>query len=103
MSEKVDSFRERAQPQVGRVHDPIKDTMSARISSDHTFGVLVKPDEYGAGDLIHNRAARNYVCEKDKERGLIASIRHRLKNASYHNLPDLNAAFLHYDNVSFLT
>ncbi|XP_065052077.1 EF-hand domain-containing family member B-like [Rhopilema esculentum] len=100
VSERVDNFRERTQPQVGTVHDPIKETMLARVPSDHTFGVLVKPDEYGAGDLIHNRAAGRFLRGKDKERGVLAAIRQHLKKANYHNFHDLNAAFKFYDKDS---
>ena len=100
MSQRVDNFRERTQAQVGKVHDPIKDTMNARIPSHHTFGILGKPDEYGAGDLIHNRAAGHFLCGKDKERGVLASVRHHLKKANYHNFHDLTAAFKFYDKVT---
>ena len=75
--------------------------MLARVPSDHTFGVLVKPDEYGAGDLIHNRAAGRFLRGKDKERGVLAAIRQHLKKANYHNFHDLNAAFKFYDKVKF--
>jgi len=97
VSQRVDNFRERTQPQVGKVHDPIKDTLYARIPQDHTFGILIEPDEYGAGDLIHNRAAGHFLRGKDQERGILASIRHHLKKANYHNFHDLTEAFRFYD------
>ena len=99
VSQRVDSFRERTQPQIGKVHDPIVDTMTARIPNDHTFGIVIKPDEYGAGDLIHNRTAGNFLRGKDQERGILASVRHHLKKANYHNFDDLTAAFRFYDKV----
>ncbi|KAK3754621.1 hypothetical protein QZH41_020542 [Actinostola sp. cb2023] len=95
VSKRVDNFRERTQPQLGQAHDPIKDTLN--VGPDYVFGVLVKPDEYGAGDLIHMRMSSDYLRGKERERGIIAAIRQHLKKANYHNFNDLQAAFAHYD------
>lgn len=95
VSKRVDDFRERTQPQLGQVHDPIKDTL--RVPPDHAFGVMIKPDEYGAGDLIHMRVPGNYLRGRDRERGVLAAVRHHLKKANYHNFHDLKAAFGYYD------
>lgn len=95
VSKRVDDFRERTQPQLGTVHDPIKDTL--KVAPDHTFGILVKPDEYGAGDLLHMRTSGSYLRGKDRQRGVMAAIRQHLKKANYHNFHDLLAAFKHYD------
>ena len=97
VAKRVDDFRERTQPQLGQVHDPIKDTM--RVPPDHTFGILIRPDEYGAGDLMHGRVPGSYLRGKDRERGLLAAVRQQLKKANYHNFNDLEAAFMHYDKV----
>lgn len=97
VSKRVDDFRERTQPQLGQVHDPIKDTL--RVQPDHAFGVMIKPDEYGAGDLIHMRVPGNYLRGRDRERGVLAAVRHHLKKANYHNFHDLKAAFGYYDKV----
>ena len=97
VSKRVDNFRERTQPQLGQAHDPIKDTLN--VGPDYVFGVLVKPDEYGAGDLIHMRMSSDYLRGKERERGIIAAIRQHLKKANYHNFNDLQAAFAHYDKV----
>lgn len=93
----MDDFRERTQPQLGQVHDPIKDTL--RVAPDHAFGVMIKPDEYGAGDLIHMRVPGKYLRGRDRERGVLAAVRHHLKKANYHNFHDLRAAFGYYDKV----
>lgn len=95
-----DDFRERTIPQVGLVHDPIKDTLKATVTDDHTFGIMVKPDEYGAGDLIHMRDEENYLRGKERARGVLASVRQHLKKANYHNFRDLKAAFGYYDTDS---
>ena len=76
----------------------IKDTLN--VSSDHTFGILVKPDEYGAGDLMHGRGPQSYLRGKDRERGLIGAMRQHLKKQNYHNFQDLMSAFKYYDKVS---
>ncbi|KAK2193405.1 hypothetical protein NP493_13g06020 [Ridgeia piscesae] len=98
VSKRVDEFRERTQPQLGKVHDPIKDTLN--VPPDHTFGVLVKADKYGAGDLIHNRDRHNYLRGLERDRGIVAAIRAQLKKANYHNFHDLVAAFRFYDKTN---
>lgn len=97
VSKRVDDFRERTQPQLGTVHDPIRDTMN--VTPDHSFGILIRPDEYGAGDLIHSRLPGEYLRGKDRQRGLLAAVRQQLKKANYHNFNNLQAAFKHYDKV----
>ena len=44
VSKRLDDFRERTQPQLGKVHDPIAETLS--VDDSHTFGVMVKADDY---------------------------------------------------------
>ena len=44
VSKRLDDFRERKQPQLGKVHDPIAETLN--VNEHHTFGVMVKADEY---------------------------------------------------------
>lgn len=95
VNKRVDDFREKSQPQLGQVHDPIKDTMN--VGPDHIFGVLYKPDEYGAGDLLHNRVPGNYLRGRDQQRGLVAAMRQQLKKLNYHTFPDLIRAFRFYD------
>ena len=99
VAKRVDDFRERTQPQLGLVHDPIKETM--RVPPDHTYGILIKPDEFGAGDLMHGRNEGSYLRGHDRQRGLVAAIRQQLKKANYHNFNDLQAAFDHYDKVGW--
>ncbi|XP_006821422.1 EF-hand domain-containing family member B-like [Saccoglossus kowalevskii] len=95
VSKRVDDFRERTQPQLGQVHDPIKDTM--RVPPGHAYGVMIRPDDFGAGDLLHGRVPGEYLRGKDRERGVIAAIRQHLKKTNFHNFNDLQAAFRHYD------
>lgn len=78
-----------------QVHDPIKDTLI--VPDDHSFGVFIKPDEYGAGDLIHMRNSENILRGKDYDRGKLAFVRQQLKKANFHNFHSLKAAFEFYD------
>ncbi|KAL8617479.1 hypothetical protein ACOMHN_048117 [Nucella lapillus] len=95
VSKRVDDFREKTQPQLGQVHDPIKDTLN--VGPDHIFGILLKPDEYGAGDLLHSRIPGTYLRGRDQQRGLVAAMRQQLKKLNYHTFPDLIRAFRFYD------
>jgi len=94
-SKRVDDFRERNAAQVGKVHDPIKSTLN--IDHDHTHGIMVQPDDYGAGDLIHMRKTTSFLRGRDRQRGILAAVRQHLKKANYHNFADLKAAFSYYD------
>lgn len=95
VSKRLDDWREKSQPQLGQVHDPIKDTL--KVGPDHTFGMLHKPDVYGVGDLLHSRVPREYLRGRDQQRGLVAAMRQHLKKMNYHNFPDLVRAFQFYD------
>nr|XP_002120382.3 EF-hand domain-containing family member B-like [Ciona intestinalis] len=95
VSKRVDDYRERTQPQLGSVHDPIVDTLN--VPPDHTFGIMLRPDEYGAGDLLHGRSPDAYLRGRDRERGVLHAIRQHLKKANYHNFNNLAQAFAHYD------
>ena len=95
VSSQLDSYKEKFQPQMGKVLDPMVDTR--KIDSDYTFGAVICPDEYGAGDLIHMRDADNFTGRKDMQRGWLACIRHHLKMANYHNFDGLEMAFKFYD------
>ncbi|XP_041374542.1 EF-hand domain-containing family member B-like [Gigantopelta aegis] len=95
VGKRLDDFLDRYQYQLGKVRDPIKDTML--VPEDHIFGLYLKPDEYSAGDLIHNRVPGEYLRGKDRQRALVATIRHNLKKLNYHNFQDLLSAFKFYD------
>ncbi|XP_026564001.1 EF-hand domain-containing family member B [Pseudonaja textilis] len=90
-----DDFKEKFQPQIGKVHDPMADTLN--VPPDHTFGILIRPEEYGVGDLLHNRLPSEYLKGKDRERAVFTAIRQNLKKANYHNFDTLLQAFRHYD------
>ncbi|CAK8681440.1 unnamed protein product [Clavelina lepadiformis] len=102
VSKRADDFRERTQPQLGKVHDPIADTLN--VNPNHTFGIMIRPDKYNVGDLLHMRSPKNFLLGKERERGVLANVRQHLKKTNYHNFNDLRSAFRHYDydNTGYL-
>ncbi|XP_039593447.1 EF-hand domain-containing family member B [Polypterus senegalus] len=90
-----EDFRERTQHELGKGLDPIADTMN--VSPDHTFGILLRPDEYGVGDLLHYTPALQFLRGKDRQRAVLAAIRQHLKKVNFHNFSTLLDAFRHYD------
>ena len=96
----ADDLRERQIPQVGKVHDPIKDTLN--VDKDHVFGILVKHDPDSAGDLMHMRNTGSFMNTKTRERGAISAVRYHLKKANFQNFKDLKSAFMFYDKVYHL-
>ncbi|XP_054450833.1 EF-hand domain-containing family member B [Pteronotus mesoamericanus] len=95
VSKRVDDFKEKFQHKLGKVLDPIAETM--KVPPDHTFGACLHPQDYGADDLIYNRLPGEYRRGKDRQRALVAAVRHHLKNFNYQNFDTLLAAFRHYD------
>ncbi|XP_072108113.1 EF-hand domain-containing family member B isoform X1 [Mobula birostris] len=95
VSKKIDDYREKTRHQVGKVLDPIVDTL--KVPPNHTFGVLLHPDEYGVGDLIYNKIPTKFNREKDREKGNLNTIRQHLKKANFQNFRTLLEAFKHYD------
>jgi len=95
ISKRLDDYREKSQPQLGKVHDPIKDTLC--VPHDHTFGILHKPDPYGAGDVIHNRKMGNLLRGKESQRAAVAAMRQQLKKLNYHHFDNMLEAFRFYD------
>uniref|UniRef100_A0A8D0G8J2 EF-hand domain family member B n=1 Tax=Sphenodon punctatus TaxID=8508 RepID=A0A8D0G8J2_SPHPU len=95
VSKRSDDFKEKFQPQLGKVLDPIVETMN--VPPDHTFGMRLRPDEFGVGDLLHYRLPSEFLRGKDRERAVFTAIRQNLKKANYHNFGTLLDAFRHYD------
>ncbi|XP_075684731.1 EF-hand domain-containing family member B [Rhinoderma darwinii] len=95
VSKRVDNFRERSQHQLGKVLDPIADTL--KVPADHTFGILLQPEKYGVGDILHYRTPKDYLRGKDKQRAILATIQQHLKKANHHHFTSLQEAFKHYD------
>nr|XP_032807505.1 EF-hand domain-containing family member B isoform X2 [Petromyzon marinus] len=92
---RLEDFRRRTRPKLGKVLDPIADTLD--VPPDHTFGLPVEPDKYGAGDLVHRRPRHEWLRGSERQRALLAAVRHCLKVANYNSFPSLLDAFRHYD------
>ncbi|XP_060756951.1 EF-hand domain-containing family member B [Neoarius graeffei] len=95
VSKQCDDFRERTQSQIGKVRDPIADTL--RVPADHTFGALLHPDEFGAGDVLHATPPSEHRKGQDRHHTLVNTVRQHLKKANFHNFTSLLQAFRHYD------
>lgn len=95
VSKKCDDFREKTQSQIGKVHDPIAETL--KVPPNHTFGILMRPDAFGAGDLLHSTSPAEYSRGKDRQRTLVSAVRQHLKKVNFHNFNSLLEAFRHYD------
>ncbi|XP_068944347.1 EF-hand domain-containing family member B [Petaurus breviceps papuanus] len=95
VSKRADDFNEKFQHKLGKVWDPIAETMN--VPPNHTFGIFLRPDDYGAGDLIYNRLPGQYLRGKDRERAVFAAVRQHLKKVNYRNFDTLLAAFRHFD------
>ncbi|XP_077347528.1 EF-hand domain-containing family member B [Lithobates pipiens] len=95
VSKRLDDFRERTQHQLGKVLDPIADTLN--VPADHTFGILLRPEKHGVGDILHNRAPKDFLRGKDRQRATLATVQQHLKRANYHHFGSLLEAFRHFD------
>jgi hypothetical protein len=98
VTKRVDDFRERTQPQLGEVHDPIADTL--KVDKDHSFGVSVLPDNFSAGELMHIQGDTVYSQCQGYDPGIMTTIRHRLKNSHFTNFPQLLHALSFTDKNS---
>lgn len=95
VSKRVDNFRERTQPQLGKVHDPIAETLD--VGEGHTFGVQLPADEHNAGELLHMQGPTTYEQCPSMDPGVLSSIRHSLKKNNFHNFDGLLEALQHHD------
>lgn len=58
------------------------------------------PSSIGSDDLIYNRLPSEYLRGKDRERAMVAAVRHHLKNVNCERFDSLLTAFRHYDKAS---
>ncbi|NXV01574.1 EFHB protein, partial [Cettia cetti] len=94
VSKRSDDFKEKYQPLVGKVFDPIAETMN--VPPDHTFGLelFVFMDVH---DLLHIRVPCEFLHGKDRERAILIAVRQSLKKANYENFDVLLEALKHFD------
>eukprot|EP00842_Homolaphlyctis_polyrhiza_P003990 jgi/Hompol1/4592/HPOL_003748-RA len=66
ISSRLADFRERRQPEIGKVHDPIKSTI-AHLPENHTFGITFPADEYSVRELLgYTHPVSPKPLQKDK-------------------------------------
>ncbi|KFV63072.1 EF-hand domain-containing family member B, partial [Dryobates pubescens] len=90
-----DDFKEKFQPQLGKVLDPLVKTLNA--PPDHTAGPVLRLDKSGVGDLLHCWVPSAILHGKDREIAVLTAVRQSLKKANYENFSMLLEAFRHYD------
>ncbi|NWH31007.1 EFHB protein, partial [Chloropsis hardwickii] len=95
VSKRSDDFKEKYQPLVGKALDPIAETMN--VPPDHTFGLVIPPDEYDVHDLLHLWVPCEFIRGKDRERVILIAVRESLKKANYENFDVLLEALRHFD------
>ncbi|NXC92543.1 EFHB protein, partial [Certhia familiaris] len=95
VSTQSDDFKEKYQPLVGKALDPIAETMN--VPPDHTFGLMIPPDEYDVHDLLHLWVPCEFLRGKDRERVILIAVRQSLKKANYENFDVLLEALRHFD------
>nr|XP_033786560.1 EF-hand domain-containing family member B isoform X2 [Geotrypetes seraphini] len=96
VSKRVDDFRERFQPQIGKVLDPIADTLNVPL--DHTFGIPIIPDDYGVAEILRYKAPNSFLYGQDRYRAVLSTVRQHLKNICFHDFDKLLEAFRHDKN-----
>uniref|UniRef100_A0A3B4G1A5 EF-hand domain-containing family member B-like n=1 Tax=Pundamilia nyererei TaxID=303518 RepID=A0A3B4G1A5_9CICH len=69
------------------------------VPPDHTFGMVLPPDDFGIGELIYSTGPRQYTRGPDRQRSLVNAVRHHLKKVNFENFPSLLKAFRHYDKI----
>uniref|UniRef100_A0A8C7LY17 EF-hand domain-containing protein n=1 Tax=Oncorhynchus mykiss TaxID=8022 RepID=A0A8C7LY17_ONCMY len=84
--------RERIQPQISKVHDPIANTL--KVPADEEFGLTFSTD---AGDLLHSTPTAEYMKGSDRQRTLVSAVRQHLRKVNFHNFNSLLQAFRHDD------
>ncbi|KAG7216483.1 hypothetical protein INR49_001969 [Caranx melampygus] len=87
--------REKMETHIGKANKMRGNSLN--VSPDHTFGILLSPDEFGAGETIHCTEPGHFIRGGDRQRGLVNAVRHDLKRVNFHNFSSLLQAFRHYD------
>ncbi|NXE94816.1 EFHB protein, partial [Menura novaehollandiae] len=94
-SKRSEDFKEKYQPQLGKPLDPIAETMN--VPPDHTFGLVIPPDEYGVHSLLRVPVPCEFLRGKDREKAILTAVRQSLKKANYENFDVLLEALRYFD------
>jgi len=77
----------------------IADTLT--VPEGYTFGVMVQPDEYGAGKLLQLKSPSLFDSSQDQfNAGVLSTIRQHLKLSNFHSLEALQDAIQQKDKVT---
>ncbi|NXN19880.1 EFHB protein, partial [Indicator maculatus] len=95
VSKQNDDLMEKFQPQLGKVLDPVTETMN--VPPDQAFGRVLHLDKSGVGDLLHCWVPSEILQGRDRELAVLTAVRRSLKKANYENFGMLLEAFRHYD------
>ncbi|XP_042346837.1 EF-hand domain-containing family member B [Plectropomus leopardus] len=90
--------REKLELQIGKTNSVRKNTLN--VPADHSFGIVLPPDEFGVGDIIHSTEPGKFARGRDRQRSLVNAVRHHLKKINFCNFPSLLQAFKHYDKAA---
>ncbi|XP_005744137.1 EF-hand domain-containing family member B [Pundamilia nyererei] len=90
--------REKIAQQMGKTI--VKREKTLPVPPDHTFGMVLPPDDFGIGELIYSTGPRQYTRGPDRQRSLVNAVRHHLKKVNFENFPSLLKAFRHYDKIA---
>ncbi|MEQ2264783.1 hypothetical protein XENORESO_019441, partial [Xenotaenia resolanae] len=90
--------KEKLALQIGRASNILsKRRHTLPVPPEHTFGVILPPDHYGAGEIIHFTEPGKFARGPDWQRSLVSAVKNLLKKVNFHNFPSLLKAFRHYD------
>ncbi|MED6286438.1 hypothetical protein CHARACLAT_005980 [Characodon lateralis] len=90
--------KEKLALQIGRTSNILsKRRHTLPVPPEHTFGVILPPDHYGAGEIIHFTEPGKFARGPDWQRSLVSAVKNLLKKVNFHNFPSLLNAFRHYD------
>ncbi|KAJ3105312.1 hypothetical protein HDU97_008209 [Phlyctochytrium planicorne] len=67
VTKRLSDWQKRRRPEIGVVHDPMKDTIE-HLQADHIFGIRFPPDDYSVGDLIGYGKAAREALKKEEEK-----------------------------------
>ncbi|KAJ3282947.1 hypothetical protein BCR33DRAFT_847840 [Rhizoclosmatium globosum] len=84
-SKRLAEFRRRTQPEIGKVHDPLKETLS-HLPEDYSFGISFPQDAYHVCDLLGSGPAAQ-ADMKEKRRQEEEDEKRRLAEANDPSIP----------------
>ncbi|KAJ8290658.1 hypothetical protein GJAV_G00015970 [Gymnothorax javanicus] len=95
VSKNSNDFREKFQPQIGKVLDPIADTLNVPL--DHSFGISMPSQNFGVGDLMDSCYSEKFLKGSERHQSIVTAVQERLKKANFQKFNSLLQAFKYYD------